>query len=209
MLPYSYSLAWKVYNEDYTIMRSLMFDFAEDSKVKELASQFMYGPAYLVCPITRPMEYDAESTPIHGDTSVAVYLPTGADWYSEENGTFYEGGKEIKVDAGVDTLPVFVRAGSIIPLSLEEQGTCDEVYIYGGSDGSFELYLDNGMDYSYENGIYSIVSFQWKDDIKALKISLDKNNFGFPKQMKLILQTPKDKQEKEICWDGNEIIIEF
>ena len=79
----------------------------------------MYGPAYLVSPVTRPMEYGPESTPLHEEKTVSVYLPAGADWYGEDNEIFYEGGQDVTVEAGVDTMPVFVRAGSVIPKASE------------------------------------------------------------------------------------------
>lgn len=187
MLPYSYSLAGKVRLEGYTMMRSLMFDFAKDSRVKELWEEFMYGPAYLVCPVTRPMDFGAESTPLEGNHEVKVYLPEGADWYHEDTDQYYHGGQEITLEAGVEQMPVFVRAGSVIPLSNGVDGSVDEIHVYAGADGSFELYLDNGQDYAYEKGEYSLIDLEWKDAEKKLSISVREQGYGYPEELKIIV----------------------
>ena len=121
MLPYTYSLAWKVYRDDYTMLRSLMFDFAQDEAVKELKEEFMYGPSYLVCPVTDPMEYGPENTPIATSGKVEIYLPKGADWYAEETEQYFERRTEASGGSGVDTMPVFIRAGSVIPKHLRRR----------------------------------------------------------------------------------------
>lgn len=209
MMPYSYSLGWKVYQDDYTIMRSLMFDFSEDKKVKNLSQEFMYGPSFLVCPVTKPMEYGPESEKLYEKKQVSVYLPQGANWYNEESGEYFEGGCETEVYAGVEIMPVFVRAGAIIPSSSNDTGEFDQVFIYGGEDGYFDLFLDNGMDYSFEQGQYSLVSFQWKEVNSTLSIVLEKDAFEYPRYFKIIYRDKTKLVEKEVNWDGKKMDIKF
>lgn len=207
MLPYSYSLAFKAYRDDYTLMRSLMFDFASDPRVKEMWQEYLYGPSYLVCPVTRPMEYGPESTPLKESHTVSVYLPKGADWYLEENDAFYKGGQDIRMEAGVDTMPVFVRAGSILPLSGSGDGECDELHVYAGADGSFELYLDQDGGFEYEEGIYSLISMKYNDREKSLSLTAKKTKCGCPKSFEVIYHTENGKKEQSLVWDGASAVV--
>lgn len=204
MLPYSYSLAHKVYAEDYTMMRSLMFDFSEDPKVKNLSQEYLYGPAYLVCPVIRPVEYGPDSTPLDDNGKVSVYLPKGADWYQEENDSFFAGGQEITLTAAVDTMPLFVRAGSILPLSGEGNGECSEIHVYAGAEGSFDLYLDNGEDFAYEAGEYSLIRLNYDEKEKTLTLKGEKTQCGYPEKLELIFHTKEGKTEQTLVWDGKE-----
>ena len=202
MLPYTYSLAWKVYRDDYTMLRSLMFDFAQDEAVKELKEEFMYGPSYLVCPVTDPMEYGPESTPIATSGKVEIYLPKGADWYAEETEQYFEGGQKLLVEAGVDTMPVFIRAGSVIPKASQATGSMDELHVYAGADGSFELYEDGGEDYEYESGVYSLITFRWEDSRRKLCVKAEKTEFGYPEKFEVFLHEKGTVQKQEVVWDG-------
>ena len=188
-----------------------MFDFAADPKVKTMAEEYMYGPAYLVSPVTRPMEYGPESTPLHEEKTVSVYLPAGADWYGEDNEIFYEGGQDVTVEAGVDTMPVFVRAGSVIPKASEAdaEGICDSIHVYTGADGTFTLYLDNEKDYAYENGVYSLIDLEWKDAEKTLVLTGRKTDCGYPEKLEVVLHTPEGTHTEHLVWDGTrtELVI--
>ena len=207
MMPYTYSLAWKVCRDDYTMFRSLMFDFAQDENVKELKEEFMYGPSYLVCPVTRPMEYGPESAPLQESREMEIYLPKGADWYLEEDGQFYEGGQKLSVKADIDTMPVFVRAGAVIPMASEVMGVMDELHVYAGADGDFELYEDNGADYEYENGVYSLIKFHWNESCRKLYVRAEKTESGYPKRFCVFLHEKENVQKKEVVWDGTETEI--
>lgn len=209
MLPYTYSLAGKVYREDYTILRSLMFDFAQDEKVKELKTEFMYGSAYLICPVTRPMEYGPESMPLEEKKEIEVYLPAGTDWYEEESGERFTGGQTVTVEAPISTMPVFVRAGSVIPMASEVMGCADEIHVYAGADGSFELYEDNGVNYEYENGIYTLIVLDWSDQSRKLHIRAEKTEVGYPESFSVFLHENDQVQKKNVVWDGTETEIMF
>ena len=187
LLPYIYSLAAKVNRDGYTMMRSLMFDFALDTKVKNIANEYMFGDSFLVCPVTEPMEYGPNNTKLSAKQVLEVYLPEGADWYDYKTGAFYTGGQAILADAPIDTMPLFVRAGSIIPVSNDTFGTPHEIHVYVGSDGKYELYLDNGMDYSYEQGEYVILYMEWNNKANKLTILPALGNYPYPRAFRLVL----------------------
>ncbi len=165
LMPYIYSLAGKVTQDDYTIMRALVMDFGADSDVREIDDQFMFGPALMVCPVT---EYKARKR--------AVYLPAGADWYEMKSGRIHAGGQTIEADAPYSDIPLFVRAGSIIPYGPEIQYTGEKpadpirLCVYTGADGTFTLYEDEGTNYHYENGAFCRIPVTYDDDAQTLTI---------------------------------------
>jgi alpha-D-xyloside xylohydrolase len=163
LMPYLYSLAWKVTNEGYTIMRHLVFDYQKDSNVFDIKDQFMYGPAILVNPVTTD-----------GATSRSVYLPAGT-WYDFWTGSTKDGGAKVTVDAPLSQIPLFVRAGSIVPMGPKIQYATEsidplEIRIYKGQDASFTLYEDEGDTYNYESGQYSQISFSWSETAQQLTV---------------------------------------
>jgi len=144
-------------------MRALFMDFPGDPKVADIPDEYMYGPAFLVAPVTE-----------QGATHRTVYLPAGCDWYNYWTNERLHGGQTIVVDAPIDTLPLFVRAGSIVPLgseveSTEQRQTIASLRVYPGSDGSFSLYDDDGKTYAYEKGGGSITKLTWDDAAHQLR----------------------------------------
>lgn len=138
-------------------MRALFMDFPNDPKVADLRDEYMFGPAFLVAPVTE-----------QGATSRPVYLPAGADWYNYWTNQRLHGGQTIQVDAPIDTLPLFVRAGSILPLGEAIESTSQaqkiaKVRVYPGADGEFALYQDDGVTYAYEKGDNSVTHLHWND----------------------------------------------
>jgi alpha-D-xyloside xylohydrolase len=172
LMPYIYSVAGAVTHEDYTMMRGLVFDFANDPNVLDITDQFMFGPALLICPVT---EYKARER--------EVYLPASTDWYDLWSGKFYEGGKTYTVSAPLDEMPIFVKAGSIIPFGPDLQYTSEKkpdpilLKIYTGSDASFTLYEDDGLNYDYKDGKFTEIDFSWNKDKNMLDISDRKGKF--------------------------------
>jgi alpha-D-xyloside xylohydrolase len=163
LLPYTYSLAYRSYETGAPYMRALFMDFPADPKVADIPDEYMYGPAFLVAPVTE-----------QGATHRTVYLPVGCDWYNYWTNERLHGGQSIVVDAPIDTLPLFVRAGSIVPLgsevqSTEERQTIASLRVYPGSNGSFSLYDDDGKTYAYEKGGGSITKLTWDDAARQLR----------------------------------------
>lgn len=184
LLPYIYSLAGKVYLENYTIMRSLVFDFRNDSRVLDIDDQYMFGPALLVNPVTKPMYYESDSRQLSGTRITrSVYLPADNSWYDFWTGKLYDGGQAYEVEAPLDKMPIFVRNGSIIPMGPyvqyadEKTNAPIELRVYRGRDCSFTLYEDEGDSYHYENGGYATIQIKW-DDTKN-RLTLMKRNGSY------------------------------
>jgi alpha-D-xyloside xylohydrolase len=172
LMPYIYSLAWRVTNEDYTMQRPLVMDWRTDPKVRDIGNQFMFGPSLLVSPV---LEQDA--------TRRSLYLPASPLWYDFWTGASQAGGSRIEVDAPLDTLPLFVRAGSILPMGPEieyaekKPGAPIELRVYRGADGKFDLYEDSGDTYDYQKGAHAIIPMTWNDKANQLTIGARAGNF--------------------------------
>lgn len=165
LLPYIYTLAGDSYHKDGTMMRGLAMDFPDDPNVRNIATQYMFGPALLVNPV---YEYGARSR--------KVYLPAGSDWYDFYSGEKHAGGTTVDADAPLARMPLFVREGSIVPTGPAIQHTGESlnapivVYVYTGADGSFEIYEDDGLSYDYENGQWSRIPFRYDESAGQLVI---------------------------------------
>jgi alpha-glucosidase (family GH31 glycosyl hydrolase) len=138
-------------------MRALPLDFPADPKVADITDEYMFGPAFLVAPVTD-----------QGATSRQVYLPAGTDWYNFWTGERLTGGQTILAAAPIDTIPLFVRAGSIIPLgsaveSTHEVQSIEKVRVYPGADADFTLFSDDGRTYAYEKGAGSVTRLHWDE----------------------------------------------
>ncbi|AEH38962.1 glycoside hydrolase family 31 protein [Halopiger xanaduensis] len=184
LLPYIYSLAGWETHRDYTMFRHLAFDFREDERVHDIADQFMFGPSLLVCPVTEPMYYGPDSTPLEGRAKAReVYLPEGTEWYDFWTGERYEGGQTIIADAPLEKLPLFVRAGSVLPMGPVVQHTEERpdapwhVRVYPGHDGSFDVYEDAGDGYDYEDGAYAVTPLEWDDGASELAVREREGSF--------------------------------
>lgn len=184
LLPYIYSLAGDVSHNNYTMSRMLAFDFPKDSKVWDIKDQFMFGPAFLVCPVVTPMYYDKKGVAIkENERKRKVYLPQGEKWYDYYNGKVYEGGNVVNVDSPLDKIPLFVRQGSIVPMGPVIQHTGEirgkelEIFIYPGKDTSFTLYDDEGDNYNYEEGSFETIKLSWNDKKKTLTLGERKGQF--------------------------------
>jgi alpha-D-xyloside xylohydrolase len=162
LLPYTYSLAYNTYKTGAPYMRALFMDFPNDPKAAVLGDEYMLGPAFLVAPVTE-----------QGATNRTVYLPAGSNWYNYWTNQRMRGGQAILVSAPIDTLPLFVRAGSIVPLGEPIESTnqvqkIEKVRVYPGSSGDFTLYQDDGKTYAYERGQSSITRLHWDDATQKL-----------------------------------------
>jgi alpha-D-xyloside xylohydrolase len=162
LMPYIYSLGWQVHETGAPFMRGLFLDFPNDPQVANIGDEYMFGPALLVAPVTD-----------QGVTTRSVYLPAGCDWFNFWTNERLRGGQRITVAAPIDTIPVFVRAGSILPLgapvqSTNEKQTIEKIRIYPGANAHFRLYSDDGTTYSYEQGKYDITDLQWDDTNRKL-----------------------------------------
>jgi alpha-D-xyloside xylohydrolase len=172
LMPYIYSLAGRVYFQDYTLMRALVMDFPGDARVTEISDQYMFGPSLMVSPVYAFKARERE-----------VYFPGPAGWYDLESGTFIAGGQSLSIPAPYEKIPIHVRAGSIIPFGPEIQYVGEKpgepilLYVYAGANGTFTLYEDEGLTYDYEHGAYSIISFSYDDNSRTLVIGERQGSF--------------------------------
>lgn len=176
LMPYFYSLAGHCYWNDYTMMRGLIMDFPEDAKVKNIADQYMIGPAIMVNPVTE-----------YGATKRSVYLPSSSGWYDFYTGEYLKGGQHIDAAAPYGRIPLYVRAGSILPVGPELQYAMEKkadpitLYVYTGADASFTLYEDEGTNYNYEQDKYATIPVVYEEESKTLTIEARKGSYdGMP-----------------------------
>jgi alpha-D-xyloside xylohydrolase len=172
MLPYIYSLAGAVTHEGGTIMRALVMDFRTDAKARAITDEYMFGPALLVSPVTADRARSRE-----------VYFPSATEWYDFWTGASLAGGQTIEAPAPYNSIPVFARAGAIVPFGPEMQYTAEKpadpitLYVYAGADGTFTLYEDDGLTYGYEKGAFARIPIQWDDASRMLRIGARAGSF--------------------------------
>ena len=178
LLPYIYAAASRTTFNGYTPMRALAFDFREDPKALDVSDEFLFGPSLLVAPVTDP-----------GVPSRRVYLPSGVNWYDFWTGKISAGGTEVDRATPLSILPLYVRAGSILPLGAESEYTNQhpdapmELRIYPGADAAFSLYEDDGSSYDYEKGVYARIPMHWDNQARVLTLGARQGQFpGMPAQ---------------------------
>ena len=226
LMPYLYSLAGQVTQQDYTMLRILAFDFRHDPRTYNIDDEYMFGPAFLVCPVTQPMYFAANSVPLHDvEKTRSVYLPRGGDWYDFWTGKCYAGGQTISADAPLETMPLYVRAGSIIPIGPEIQFTGDrpnapiELWVYPGQDGAFTFYEDEGDNYNYEQGKFATIHLAWNDSTRRLTIDNRHGSYpGMPpaKTFRVVIANEKPfdplteaTSAHEILYNGRRVVVEL
>jgi alpha-D-xyloside xylohydrolase len=211
LLPYMYSLAGAVTHEGGTIMRPLVMDFRADAKARDVTDQYLFGPAFLVSPVTT---FKARSR--------AVYLPSATSWYDFWTGTNFTGGQTVEVPAPYDSMPIHVKAGSIVPTGPEIAYTDEKpadpivLWVYAGADGEFTLYEDDGVTYGYEKGASARIPIRWNEATRTLFIG--KREGAYPGMQKertfeiVLVSKAKPvgfsfapKADKTIRYDGSPI----
>ena len=204
LMPYIYSLAGSVWLEDKTIHRSLLFDFAKDETAREIWDQFMFGEALMICPVITPMHYLAESKKIQEEVKGvrACYLPKGTNWFDYWTGETYEGGQWVEASAPLETIPIFVKAGSMVPMmngleyATDTEGKPLEIHVYSGKDGSFTLYEDGNDNYEYEKGQYATIQLNWSEADQKLTIGEVKGEYqGMSKKRKFEVFVDGEKRD--------------
>lgn len=233
LLPYIYSLNGAVVQENGTLMRPLIMDFVSDRKAILLDDEYMFGKNMLVCPVTEPL-YTRKIEGNKGVTTVPdvakasapvqVYLPEGTRWIDFWTNEMKEGGQEISRECPIDVLPLYVKAGSILPLGPKVQYAAEKKWdkldlcIYPGADGEFVLYEDEADNYNYEKGMFSTIRFNWNDATRTLTISDRKGEF--PQMLKhrtfcvTLMQPGKQsaetvtvKPDKKISYSGRKLEV--
>ncbi|MBW4890756.1 DUF5110 domain-containing protein [Mucilaginibacter sp. HMF5004] len=211
LLPYNYSNAWAVTSNNSTMLRALVMDFPKDEKALDINNEYLFGKAFLVCPVTDSMYTSKASAKTTFDVvkTQSVYLPKGTYWFDFWTGQQSVGGQTIEKQTPIDVLPLFVKAGSIIPMGPELQYAAEkkadqmEIRVYPGSDGSFTLYEDEGDNYNYEKGAYATINFKWDNLHQTLTIGKRKGAFsGMLKTRKFNIVLTGSKKESTVTYNG-------
>ncbi len=238
LIPYLYSTAWQVTSNNESYIRPLFSDFAADKRVWDMTDELMFGRSILAAPIVNPLyteeqiikedamtgwdrnnvkmkENKNEDVDWSQSKTVTKYLPQGTDWYDFWTNTRMKGGQSVTIQATLDQVPMYVRAGSILPLGPEMQYVGEkpwdnlELRVYPGADGSFVLYEDEGDNYNYEKGVYSTITFQWNDKSKILTISQRKGDFpGMLQQRQFTIVLP-DGRQQTVNYDGQQLQVKM
>ena len=215
LMPYLYSMTGWVNIKDYTMLRGLVMDFSNDANVNNIGNQWMFGPAFMACPVGY---YKARNR--------NVYFPKQCGWYDLYTGRYISGGQNLIVDAPYERIPIFVREGSIIPFgpdmewSDQKKPELINLYVYEGVDADFLLYEDEGVNYNYEKGKYSTIDIKYIESNKTLTIGKRNGSFDgmLNKRRFNIVVVSKDRQKslnlvnpdgKMIKYIGNKITIKL
>ena len=234
LLPYIYSASWDVTANQSSMMRALVMDFAKDKQALDINNQYMFGKALLVCPVTKPMyskiSAEGKDAARVEDYSVIkkeeIYLPKGTDWVDFWTGEKNSGGQTVNKETPVDIIPLYVKAGSILPIgpkvqyATEKQWDNLEIRVYPGADGEFTLYEDENDNYNYEKGMYSTITFTWDDAKKVLTINDRKGTFpGMLGERKFnIVSVSKNKGtgmnvvekfDKVLTYNGKKVLVKL
>ena len=237
LLPYIYSTSWEVSNRQSSFMRALMMDFVDDRKVWDINDEYMFGKSILVAPITHA-QYTPEAvvkvseeegwnrdgakktkTDVAVDfmetKSTNIYLPAGTLWYDFWTNEKHEGGKEITKETTLDVIPLYVKAGSIIPVGPQVQYATEkpwdhlELKVYAGANGNFILYEDEFDNYNYEKGVYTEIPISWNNTSRKLTIGARKGAYeGMLKNRKFTV-TLQDGTQKNVDYNGKAISVRF
>ena len=207
LMPYIYSLAGMTHFRDYTIMRPLVMDFMGDASVTDIGDAYMFGPALLVAPV---YEYGARQR--------EVYFPECEGWYDFHTGRFLEGGAYQTVPAPYGRMPLYVRAGSILPMGPDMQWSDEkpaeviDLYVYQGDDGAFTLYEDENVNYNYEKGAYSMIEFAYSDADRTLTVADRVGRFPgmLEKRIFNVIPVAKGRRaQQKIVYEGKSIKIKL
>jgi alpha-D-xyloside xylohydrolase len=213
LMPYLYSVAWQVTSNGSPFMRPLVMDFSDDAEALKVGDQYLFGPAILVSPVTA-----------QGATTREVYLPGHAQWYDFWTGKSYDGGEHVSAAAPIETIPLHVRAGAIVPMGPLLQYTAEkpaepiELRVYRGADGEFTLYEDEGDSYRYEKGAFSQILLTWNQANQTLTIGQRQGEFPGMLQQRTFQVVfvseahgagvaPTDAADQTVTYTGEAVIV--
>ena len=238
LLPYIYSTAWEVSHRQSTFMRALYMDFLNDKNTWKIGNEYMFGKAFLVAPVLHAQYTPEQKQNILKENEgwnkttnnqvnlslnvdftqskeMEVYLPSGNKWYNYWTNEDFDGGQKLKIKTSLDRIPLFVRAGSIIPIGPDVQYTNEKkwdnliINVYPGADGTFTLYEDEGDNYNYESGAYTEIPMTWNDTSHTLTIGSKKGSYnGMLSERKFTVRTPNGNK-KTITYKGKIVTVKM
>ena len=238
LIPYLYSTAWQVTSNNESYLRPLFSDFATDRNVWDMTDEFMFGNSILAAPVLDPQYTqekviredamtgwdrkdvrdkmdDGRSIDWSATKTVTKYLPKGALWYDFWTGKQYRGGQRLELSTSLNRVPMFVRAGSILPLGPEMQYTGEkpwdnlEIRLYPGADGTFTLYEDEGDTYNYERGIYSTIPFHWNDRSHTLTIGNRQGQYPSMLTNRKFTVVMPNGTSQTVNYNGKEVAVQL
>lgn len=217
LMPYLYSLAAQVTQSGSPMLRGIALEFPDDIATHNIDDQFLLGSALMVCPVTMPMYYDVNSTPLEGVArSREVYLPAGHGWYDFWSNEKFDAGQTITAAAPLEKIPLFARAGSILPLTEvmqfvdEVPDAAYEVLVYTGRNAAFAIYEDRGDGYDYERGLYSQVVLTWNEEAQELVIGARAGEFPemeIERKYNVVFVGDAKREEHPVIYCGDEICV--
>lgn len=237
MLPYIYSTSWEVSENNSSFLRALAMDFSSDQKTWDINNEYLFGKSFLVAPVLHAQytpekiittdenegwdkkqgsaENAVSKVDFTQNKTVKVYLPAGAHWFDFWTNEKHKGGQEIQKSVNIQSIPLFVKAGSIIPFGPDVQYATEKkwdhltVKIYPGTDADFILYEDEFDNYNYEKGAFTEIPFHWNEKSKALTIEARKGKFnGMIEKRNFSLMLP-DGRQKTVSYSGKRISVNF
>ncbi len=238
LLPYIYSTSWEVTHRQFTIMRALMMDFPADKNVWDMGDEYMFGKAFLVAPVLEAQYTSEKEVKVDEQSgwnrdnagkakenvagvdftqkkSASVYLPEGTAWYDFWTNEKLEGGQEITCETSLDLIPLYIKAGSIVPLGPDVQYATEKTWdaltlcVYPGADGSFILYEDEFDNYNYEKGAYTEIPMAWDESSRHLTIGARKGSYpGMLESRKFTVRMP-DGKEKTVNYTGKKVSVKL
>ena len=238
LIPYLYSTAWQVTSNNDSYLRPLFSDFAQDKRVWDMTDEFMFGRSILAAPIVEAqytqekiIKEDAMTGWDHKEVkneevksekldwtvlkTTTKYLPKGADWYDFWTNQRMKGGQNVTLQTSLDRVPMFLRAGSILPLGPEMLYVGEkawdqiEVRVYPGANGDFTLYEDEGDNYNYEKGVYTAIPFHWNDKARTLTIGERKGEYpGMLAKRQFTIVLPNGTS-KTVDYSGASVRVEL
>jgi alpha-D-xyloside xylohydrolase len=237
ILPYIYSVSWEVSKNNSSFLRALSMDFSSDKKTWDINNEYLFGKSFLVAPILNAHytpekliktdenegwnKNEGKNESLVSDIdftqnkTVTVYLPTGADWFDYWTNEKYTGGKEIQKPVNLQNMPLYVKAGSIIPFGPDVQYATEKkwdhltIKVYPGADADFTLYEDEFDNYNYEKGAYTEIPFHWNEKSQILTVDTRKGNFNGMIQSRNFTIIFPDGQQKPVTYSGKKVTIRF
>ena len=237
MLPYIYSVSWDVSKNNSSFLRALSMDFSSDKKTWDINNEYLFGKSFLIAPILNAQytpekivktdenqgwdkkeeskENSLSNIDFTQNKTVKVYLPAGTDWFDFWTNEKHKGGQEIQKTANLQSIPLYVKAGSIIPFGPDVQYATEKkwdnltVKIYPGADSDFVLYEDEFDNYNYEKGNYTEIPFHWNDKSKTLTIESRKGNYKGMIEKRNFNLILSDGQQKSVSYAGRKVTVNF
>jgi alpha-glucosidase (family GH31 glycosyl hydrolase) len=202
LVPYIYTMARKTYDDAIGLCRPMYYDYPKETNAYAFNREYMFGDNMLIAPIGSPA--------VNGFSKVNVWLPEGSDWFEWHTGTMLKGGQTVERAFAIDEYPIYIKAGSIIPMYGEEVMNLDvnpaslTIAIFPGGDGEFTLYEDNGNDKTYDKQ-YSTTLFTSQASGRELTVNINGTEGGYkdmPAERKYLVKLCGSEMPEKVYVNG-------